>query len=293
LATTIDSPAPEPVAGATPPRVDPTALLPGVDPDAPMDVERARALQEAVRVAREQANDGLLRERIACYRRFFVYRCWADVDAREREARGRLDRIEVAANRTLREARALELNERLAADLAERARVAGSDAERREENLRSHEARRAAAEAEAARREAEAPALAERAQANRAERARREAEVRARREEAERRAGQDAENAAARARMLEARQREREAAERREAERREARRADRERREAEARQRAEQPPSRRPGARGSARSDGTTGSAQPVPLPDPPPRTAPALPQAPGTPEAPTVTPMR
>lgn len=273
-----------------PPRVDPARVLPGVDPSEPMDEDRARALQEAVRIAREDTADGLLRERIACYRAFFVYRCWSDVDARERRIRGHLDRIEVAANRTLREARALELNQRAAADLAERDARIESDAARREANARQHASRQAAAEDEAARREAEAETVSKRAEANRAERARREAEARARQAEAERRAAQDAPNAAARARELEAFRVQREAADRREAERREARRVDRERRDAEARQRElNPPPPRRPGAKAS----GGASKAADVPTPDAPPRPTPTLPAAPGTPTAPQVTPMR
>jgi hypothetical protein len=108
------------------------AILPGVDANAPMDVARARALQDAVKIAREDADDTLTRERIACYRTFFVNRCLAGVRVRERQIESRLDRIEVAVNRTLREADALDLNRRAAQALAERDERADTDAARRE-----------------------------------------------------------------------------------------------------------------------------------------------------------------
>ena len=276
-------------ASPAPARFDPDKVLADVDPRAPMDTDRARELQEAVRIAREDAADALLRERIACYRRFFVYRCWADVEARERTVRAKLDRIEVAANRTLREAKALELNERTASSLAEREATSESDALRREENARQYTSRQEAAANQAAQREAEADDLARRTEANRAERERREAEARARREEADRRATQDAANAAARARALEARRVEREASERREAERRATRQEDRARRDAEAKAREESPPPpRRPGARPA----GERRELPPIEA-DTPSRPAPTLPGTGSGPSGPTVTPMR
>jgi hypothetical protein len=216
------------------------AILPGVDANAPMDVARARALQDAVKIAREDADDTLTRERIACYRTFFVNRCLADVRVRERQVASRLDRIEVAVNRTLREADALDLNRRAAQALAERDERADTDAARREENRRSYEARTASAEAERAQREAEAPELERRAAANRAERERREAENAKRRVDAERRAAGDPERAAARERELEARRRETEAREARDATQRVRRREEAARREAEAARREEE-----------------------------------------------------
>ena len=104
-----------------PPRLEPLRVLAAVDPDGAMSPDEARALQEAVRLAREDAADAIGRERAHCYRRFFVNACLSDVAQRERLVRARLDRIEVAANRRLREHTALELNERAAADLARRA----------------------------------------------------------------------------------------------------------------------------------------------------------------------------
>ena len=208
-----------------PPRLEPLRVLAAVDPDRPMSADEARALQASVRVAREETGDALMRERIVCYRRFFVNACLSDVGRRERLVRSRLDRLEVAANRSLRERSALELNERAASDLEQRALTELDDSRRRDENRRSYEARQAAAEAEQARRLAQAPELARQAQANRAERARREAETAARRREAEQRAKQDVPNAAARARELEARRLEREAGDERELTQREARRA--------------------------------------------------------------------
>ncbi|MFN9775229.1 MAG: hypothetical protein ACK54X_21710 [Burkholderiales bacterium] len=216
------------------------AILPGVDANAPMDVARARALQDAVKIAREDADDTLTRERIACYRTFFVNRCLAGVRVRERQIESRLDRIEVAVNRTLREADALDLNRRAAQALAERDERADTDAARREENRRAYEARTASAEAERAQREAEAPELERRTAANRAERERREAENAKRRVDAERRAGDDPERAAARERELEARRRETEAREARDATQRARRREEAARREEEAARRAAQ-----------------------------------------------------
>ncbi|MFN8840050.1 MAG: hypothetical protein ACK5XG_14940 [Burkholderiales bacterium] len=216
------------------------AVLPEVDANAPMDVARARTLQDAVKIAREDADDTLTRERIACYRTFFVNRCLADVRVRQRQVESRLDRIEVAVNRTLREADALELNRRAAQVLAEREERADADAARREENRRAYEARTASAEAERVQREAEAPELERRAAANRAERERRESENAQRRVDAERRAGGDPERAAARERELAARRRETEAREARDATQRARRREEAARREEEAARRVAQ-----------------------------------------------------
>jgi hypothetical protein len=224
-----------------PPRIEPERVLASVDPEREMSPDEARALQTAVREAREDTSDGLLRERIACYRRFFVTACLAEVGRRERQIRARLDRLEVAANRTLREHSALELNARTAAALERREASEPDDSARREENRRAYESRQAAVELEQARREAQAPDLARQAEANRSERARREAGAAARRRDAETRSIQDAPNAAARAGVLEARRLEREAADAREAARRESREADRERREAQARNREASP----------------------------------------------------
>jgi hypothetical protein len=208
-----------------PPRIEPRSVLAAVDPEREMSPDEARALQAAVREAREDTGDALLRERIACYRRFFVTACLADLGRRERLVRARLDRLEVAANRTLREHSALELNVRTAEDLERRQAAEPDDSARRDENRRAYESRQAAAELEQVRREAQAPDLARQAEANRSERARREA--------------------AAAARRLE-----REAADAREQVRRESRKADRERREAEARKRDESPGAARPGRPG-------------------------------------------
>jgi len=234
-----------PVDDATPARGASTKLralevLPEVDANAPMDVARARALQDAVKIAREDADDTLTRERIACYRTFFVNRCLADVRVRQRQVESRLDRIEVAVNRTLREADALELNRRAAQVLAERDERADADAARREENRRAYEARTASAETERMQREAEAPELERRAAANRAERERREAENAQRRVDAERRAVGDPERAAARERELEARRRETEAREARDATQRARRREEAARREQEAARREQE-----------------------------------------------------
>lgn len=230
----------EPVR-AGPPKVEPRRVLATVEPSHEMSPDQARALQTAVREAREDTGDALLRERIACYRRFFTTACLADVGRRERLVRARLDRLEVTANRSLREQSALELNERTATELERREGAEPDDSARREENRRAYESRQAATELEQARREAQAPELARQAEVNRSERVRRESEAAARRQEAETRSRQDAPNAAARAGALEARRLEREAGDAREAVRRDSRKADRERREEEVRKRDESP----------------------------------------------------
>jgi colicin import membrane protein len=245
------------------------AVLPGVDADVPMTVERARTLREAVRIAREDAEDALLRERIACYRRFMINGCLADVRGRERQVEARLDRIEVAVSRTLREADAFELNRREASEIEVRERQADEDAARREENRRAFEEKVSSAQAAQAQREADAPALERRAAANRAERERRDAENAAGRAEAARRAAGDAERAAARARELEAREREARARDEREAAQRARRREEAAQRELDA-QRREAERERRPwrGAGppaqpGSVRSESPAESAPP------------------------------
>ena len=244
-------PFPAPVRrDAGPAKLHPEDVLPDVDADAPMDATRARALREPVRIAREDADDALVRERIACYRRFFVNACLADVRTRERLVRARLDHIEVTVNRVLREADARALNERTAEALADRAARADEDARRRDENRRAFDARAASAEAGRAQRAAEAPELERRAAANRAERARRQAESDARRVEAERRAAGAPERAAARERALDAQRRDTEARDAREAAQRARRREEAARREADARRREAERDGvpRRPGA---------------------------------------------
>jgi flagellar biosynthesis GTPase FlhF len=187
---------PAPSGSARAPKLAPEAVLPDVDPEAPIDVARAGALRDVVRTAREDALDALVRERIACYDRLLINGCLADVQARERAVRSRLDRIEVAVNRTLREAAAFESYRREAEAIAAREREAEADAARRAENRRAFEARTTSAEAARLQRDAEAPELARRAAANRAERERREAENAARRAESAR----DERDAAERAR---------------------------------------------------------------------------------------------
>ncbi|HYF61017.1 MAG TPA: hypothetical protein VEA81_18870 [Burkholderiaceae bacterium] len=251
---------PPPSVAARIERVEPGALLPGLRTDVPMDADTARGALRSVRSLRPEVEDALVREKIACYRRFLVNGCLADVARRERLAGDRLDGIEVAANQALREEAALELNRRAAEALARRDADADAEAARREENRRTFEARRAATAAETAARERDAAALAAREAANRGERERRRAENAARREEAARRAREDAPNAAARAREIE--ENRRLAAERAERER----EAARERREAAERRAAEQAEAeRRRQERGPRAGPGTAPAAPAAP----------------------------
>lgn len=234
------------VVSTDPARVDPVAVLPGIDPESLAgDTRAARAAQETVRAARIEVQDTATRERIACYRRFLVNACLADVDRRARMAEARLDGIEVAANQSLREAAALELNRQAAARNAERDASAAADAAGREENRRAAQAREAAAEEARAAREREAPVLIRRTEANRAERARREAENATRREEAARREGEERANIAARERAIESNRRREEARAAKELERREQGREEAARRLEQERRLAEPPPARR------------------------------------------------
>lgn len=186
-------------ATTAPARMEPDSLWPQafarLDRFGP---DEARTIRDQVPSVRESASDALLRERIACYRRFLMNACIADVDRRERLVDARLDRIEIAAQQAIREAAAVELNRREAEAIASRAARENRETSTRAGNRQAFEARQEAADAERQRREAEQPDLERRAAANRAERERREAQNAARREEAERRAVQDAANAAAR-----------------------------------------------------------------------------------------------
>ena len=141
------------------------------------DVEAARQARREVAAVRESLADALLRERIACYRRFLLNACLADVDRRERQLEARLDGIELAADQAIREAEALALNRREAGALAARTAEAQRDAARREENRRDYEARLQASERARRQREAEAPEIERRARENRAARERRETEA--------------------------------------------------------------------------------------------------------------------
>ncbi len=219
-------------ATSGPLRVVPESLLPEafsrldrIGPD------EARAVRDQVPTVRESARDALVRERIACYRRFLTNACIADVDRRERLVDARLDRIEIAAQQAIREAAAVDLNRRAAEAIRDREAREAAEASARAGNRRTYETRLEAAEAERAQRDAERPELERRAAANRAERERREARNAVRREEAARRAEQDAGNAAARRQALEQRRVDGEARDEREAARRTARQADRPRTE--------------------------------------------------------------
>lgn len=142
-----------------------------------LDVEAARQARRDVAAVREPLADALLRERIACYRRFLLNACLADVDRRERQLEARLDGIELAADQAIREAEALALNRRDADAQAARTAEAQRDAVRREENRREYEARLQASERARRQREAEAPEIERRARENRAARERRETEA--------------------------------------------------------------------------------------------------------------------
>jgi hypothetical protein len=277
---------------AAPLRVDPAAVLRQFDLRDTMDADTARSAQSAVRVARDEIADTLVRERIACYRKFLVNACLADVGRRDRLAASRLDDVEIAANQALREATALALNRRIAADIAEQARRGPDDAASHEENRRTFEARAASAAAAQAARERDAPELERQAQANRAERTRREADNAKRREEAARRATEDGANAKARAEAIEANRKRAEVREAQAKERSEANRIDAERRVTEQRERDARPPAtKRPGSR--AVPPAGPAPAQPLPGgmppagPTAPDRSAPPSPPASGAPATP------
>jgi hypothetical protein len=159
-------------------RLDPgTVLNEWAIRDDRLDVEAARQARREVAAVREPLADALLRERIACYRRFLLNACLADVDRRERQLEARLDGIELAADQAIREAEALALNRREADALAARTADSLRDAVRREENRREYEARLQASERARRQREAEAPEIERRARENRAARERRETEA--------------------------------------------------------------------------------------------------------------------
>jgi hypothetical protein len=284
---------PDPPRPAGPPRIEPDDVLPGIDPSVPMLPEAARAALRAVGDRRPELLDALLRERIECYRRFFVNACLADVDARERRVESRLDRIRVVADQSLRDHEARSLNARIAVEEAARLERAEAEAVQRVANRQAREAREAAAEAEARARDREADALAREADANRAERARREAALAARREDARLRASRDAEHAARRQREFDAqreRQRVRELNEAEMAARRDRRRADAQRRAERERGLAENPAaSRRPGSRPAPGTPNAPKAPSPPGTPGATPAPAvPALPTAPaGAPPTP------
>ena len=183
--------------------VDPKSILTAFDLSAPMDIVTANAAIKAVAQSRDAADDALLRERIACYRRFLVTRCLADVTSRERLVDSRIDAVEVAANQVLRENAALELNRRTAIALEERAAASAAEAARTLDNLKAFEARIESAEKARIEREREAPELERRAQALRVDRERREKENALRRDASATRAAQDAVFAAEREKRLE------------------------------------------------------------------------------------------
>jgi len=183
--------------------VDPALVLTAFDLSRPMDDETAQAALKAAVLARDEADDALLRERIACYRRFMVTRCLADVMSRQRLVDSRIDAVEVFANQTLRESAALALNQRTARALEERAALSAAEAAKALENLKSFEARIEAAEKVRLEREREAPELERRALAARAERERREKENAVRRAQSAARAAEDPVFAAEREKRLE------------------------------------------------------------------------------------------
>lgn len=212
-------------AGSSTPvvRTLPAAVLDDYDLRQAMDAETARRALDDVTTERGRLNDALIRERIACYQRFFTTRCLSEVATRERLVNARLDAVQGAANQRLREDRALQSNERIARDLERREAQAGASAETERANReRQAERLRIAAEDEARRAE-QAPELERRAVALKAERERRERELAQREAAAAERAAGDAQRAAARERELEAARQRKAAADARQAER-EARR---------------------------------------------------------------------
>lgn len=171
-----------------PPRVLPAQILEAYEPERGMDAQQARQAQRDVRQVRSEVSDGLLRERIACYRRFLVNRCLGEVAERQRIIDVRIDAVEVAANQALREQTARENSLRLAEDAARRAQQAVGASERESANREAFESRQTAAAQAQARREQEAPELERRAEKLKADAARRERAVQEKRLEAEARA---------------------------------------------------------------------------------------------------------
>ena len=171
-----------------PPRVLPAQVLEAYDLERGIDVEQARQAQRDVRQVRSEVSDGLLRERIDCYRRFFVNRCLREVIERQRIIDVRIDSVEVASNQALREQMARETSLRLAEDAARRAQQAFGAPARELANRETFEARQAAAAQAQARREQEAPELERRAEKRKADAARRERAVQEKRLAAEARA---------------------------------------------------------------------------------------------------------
>lgn len=171
-----------------PPRMLPAQILEAYDLDRGIDAEQARQAQRDVRQVRNDVSDGLLRERIACYRRFLVNHCLREVAERQRIIDVRIDAVEVAANQALREQMARETSERLAEDAARRAQQAVGAPARELANRETFEARQTAAAQAQARREQEAPELERRAEKLKADAARRERAVQEKRLAAEARA---------------------------------------------------------------------------------------------------------
>jgi hypothetical protein len=190
-------------AGAEAMSVDPGSVLRAFDVSRPMDVETAQTARTAAGRAREETDDALLRERIACYRRFLVTRCLADVTSRQLLVESRINAVEVAANQSLRDNAALELNQRTARTLDERAAARATEAANALDNLKSFESRIQAAEKARLERERDAPELERQAQAARADRERRQKENAIRRAEAATRAAEDPVFVAERERRLE------------------------------------------------------------------------------------------
>jgi hypothetical protein len=171
-----------------PPRVLPAQILEAYALDRGIDAEQARQAQRDVRQVRNEVSEGLLRERIACYRRFLVNHCLREVAERQRIIDVRIDAVEVAANQALREQSARETNLRLAEDASRRAQQAVGAPARELANREAFETRQTAAAQAQARREQEAPELERRAEKLKADAARRERAVQEKRLAAEARA---------------------------------------------------------------------------------------------------------
>jgi hypothetical protein len=186
------------------PRVLPAQVLQAYDLQREMPVEEARQAQRDVRRVRTEVGDGLLREQIACYRRFLVNRCLREVAERQRIVEARVDAVEVMANRSVRQQAALETSERLAQDEARRAQDAQQLDVREQTNRSEFEARQQAAAKAQAQREADAPELERRAARLQEESLQRQRDMQLRIEQAERRAAEDQARVAARERTLEA-----------------------------------------------------------------------------------------
>jgi hypothetical protein len=122
-----------------------------------LDPGRARALQGELPQVRSELDDALTWQEIACYRRFWTYRCVGQVKERRRRLEDRVARVDGAVAQALRHEAAVLRAQAEAQRLAVQAEQSEAEQAMRAQQRLAYERKQAAAAARAAQPPAPAP----------------------------------------------------------------------------------------------------------------------------------------